>query len=814
MDYDAFFSLATGGQSCYAYQRRLAEQAWPELLEVPTGLGKTAAITLAWLWKRGVRARGERGMPDTATPCRMVWCLPMRVLAEQTVEAVSASLERLDWLGTAGQGRVSVHLLIGGEDGADAWVEHPEEEMVLIGTQDMLLSRALMRGYGMSRYAWPVHYAFLHNDCLWVYDEVQLMGPGLATSAQLEAFRRTQAISRHSRSLWVSATLQPEWLATVDFRPHLATAATFRLSDAEAASEAVKARRAAIKRLARAQTVLDDVSAKAGAKAYAEALAEEVARCHVAGMQSVVIVNTVERAQAVFQVLGKRAPSIPLLLVHSRFRPIERRALNQALRDLPSEGRIVIATQAIEAGVDITSRTLFTELAPWSSLVQRFGRCNRYGEAGADGADLYWIDLANTQGAPYAADALDAARGVLSAQHSAAPADLPPVTTDAALVPVIRRRDFLDLFNTEPDLTGFDVDVSPYIRDADEADVLMFWRELPRDSYGDADPRDQSAPARDELCRAGVGGARTFLKGKDAFVWEGLTRQWRKLDAQRIHPGLTVLLDAKVGGYDPRLGYLASSKSAVTPVPSALSDAVEAMDDDRWSQLGRAVELSRHSCDVEDEALALCLRLDESAARVPLARAARWHDVGKAHRAFQSMLLFHDADAARREGTLWAKSAARGRAIYATCGGNAGYTERKHFRHELASALAWLDCHDGEPDADLVAYLIAAHHGKVRLAIRSLPGETEPPATTTLFARGIWAGDHLPAVEIEGRESIPATTMGLDLMQLGRGAMGESWAARTQTLLAEHGPFRLAWLEALLRVADWRASRREQLGES
>jgi CRISPR-associated endonuclease/helicase Cas3 len=51
--------------------------------------------------------------------------------------------------------------------------------MVLIGTQDMLLSRALMRGYSMSRYQWPVHFGFLHNDALRVLDEVQLMGAGL-----------------------------------------------------------------------------------------------------------------------------------------------------------------------------------------------------------------------------------------------------------------------------------------------------------------------------------------------------------------------------------------------------------------------------------------------------------------------------------------------------------------------------------------------------------------------------------------------------------------------------------------------------------
>jgi CRISPR-associated endonuclease/helicase Cas3 len=47
-------------------------------------------------------------------------------------------------------------------------------------------------------------------------------------------------------------------------------------------------------------------------------------------------------------------------------------------------------------------------------------------------------------------------------------------------------------------------------------------------------------------------------------------------------------------------------------------------------------------------------------------------------------------------------------------------------------------------------------------------------------------------------------------MQLGDGPCGPSWSARTQRLLAELGPFRLAWLEALLRIADWRASEAEE----
>ena len=71
----------------------------------------------------------------------------------------------------------------------------PERPAVLVGTQDMLLSRALMRGYASSRALWPMEFALLHEDAQWVFDEVQLMGAGRATSAQLEAFRLSEAES-------------------------------------------------------------------------------------------------------------------------------------------------------------------------------------------------------------------------------------------------------------------------------------------------------------------------------------------------------------------------------------------------------------------------------------------------------------------------------------------------------------------------------------------------------------------------------------------------------------------------------------------
>ena len=120
----------------------------------------------------------------------------MRTLVEQTAQAVAdwfGSLAAADAdAGTRLPGPEDVHVLMGGV-GADGWLDRPERPAVLVGTQDMLLSRALMRGYASSRAVWPMEFALLHTDAQWVFDEVQLMGAGRATSAQLEAFRQAEA---------------------------------------------------------------------------------------------------------------------------------------------------------------------------------------------------------------------------------------------------------------------------------------------------------------------------------------------------------------------------------------------------------------------------------------------------------------------------------------------------------------------------------------------------------------------------------------------------------------------------------------------
>ncbi len=137
--------------------------------------------------------------------------------------------------------------------------------------------------------------------------------------------------------------------------------------------------------------------------------------------------------------------------------------------------------------------------------------------------------------------------------------------------------------------------------------------------------------------------------------------------------------------------------------------------------------------------------------------------------------------------------------------------DRRCFRHELASALSWLQA--GSPDAperDLTAYLIAAHHGKVRLSIRSMPGEEPPPERPDArIARGILQDDRIGPVEFDGL-SLSAISLDLSLMEIGEVANGTpSWLGRMIALRNRFGPFQLAYLESLLRAADMRASAAE-----
>ena len=870
-DYNTWFTQTTitAGQAPvipHSWQAELAADTicCSRLIRIPTGFGKTAGTVLPWLWHRVMQSNRQ-------WPARLVFCLPMRVLVEQT----EANLR--DWLTKAGLlwdgqtdhvGKVGVHVLMGGCDAGD-WHLHPEQPAILIGTQDMLLSRALNRGYAAPRARWPMEFGLLNQDSLWVVDEVQLMDVGLATSAQMQAFRFEDEQAgkglRPCRTWWMSATLQPRWLESVDTKALLASLPPVLEIPADQ----------------RSGTLWDvrkprEVVSVAGNAA----IAELAAKAHQPGTLTLVVVNRVDDATEVFTKLAALdKQGIERRLVHSRFRPWERKSWRDEFLNrnapMPAAGRIVVATQVVEAGVDLSAATLITALAPWPSLVQRFGRCARYGGTGRIIiADTGLTGDDDKLAAPYAAAELVAARHALTQIHEVSPCGLE--SFEASLSPeqraqlypyapkhLLLRRELDELFDTTPDLTGADLDISRYIRSGEERDLQVFWLDI----ANGAKPTVRDQPIRESLCSVQFLKARDWLCGEEsktnrkprlragmqAWTWDFVDGAWVQAERSNLTPGKVVCVAARCGGYDAQLGFDPDA-GPVKPVLKVLTDsdqdkalAADISHDGDDLSVYAWKTIACHGGEVAVLAASIATQVGLSPSLIHLLTlAGRWHDLGKAHPAFQGAILDgRRSDLAKAPDAQWRKPPG----TYPAAPGDM----RRGFRHELASALAlfavlerYRPDHPGLlgdvaaaraamgqsvpspiegtpgaveqaildlPDAasfNLIAYLVAAHHGKVRVALHASPADQEyrDRDGRGLPIRGVRDGDQLPGVVLDSKAPpLPDLTLRLDPAALGLSLRcGPSWRERVLGLQQKFGPGALAWLEALLIAADRRAS--------
>jgi CRISPR-associated endonuclease/helicase Cas3 len=774
MDYESFFANATG-RSPFPYQLRFRlEPSTHLILKAGTGLGKTDAVLIDWLHRRAVE-------PITTTR-RLVWCLPGRALSEQVF-----SIAQKRVAAAALNEKIRVCRLLGGSADNDLTLS-PDECAILVGTQDLLLSRALNRGYARSPFRWPIDFALLNNDCSWVLDEVQLLGDGLATSTQLAAFRQIFGCFGRIRNCWISATFDPAWLNTVDFLDSGADIRVVEPNEHDREHRVVQQRLRANKVLTRAPV---ECRTPAGAAAFCSSN-------HCAGTLSLIVSNTVARAREIADALARRTAA-EVLLLHSRFRSPDRAAnLARLTAPLPPEGRIAVATQVVEAGIDISARLLLTDIAPYPALVQRFGRVNRYGEQ--TDAQIYWVDrplTANRKGwleaehlkpkeeeqvsRPYSASDISSAITTLEPLHSAAPDDLPPVDAPPPWQHVLRRADLLDLFDTSPDLAGNEIDISRFVRSDNDRDVYVAWRNW--DGGPEAAPIGLAQISEEEVCPVPIAEIREFAKHRAVWRWHPLDGSWQR--AELISPGVTLMAHASVGGYTAAHGWSPNSSSPVEPLLYRDAEEPERVNDDRLSWSNSRQSLAEHTDAVcaSMENLLRCLEgLNLEQYRSALISAAREHDWGKAHPVMQETL--HNGPGPYVE--ILAKQAkslsAKGHSV-------------PFFRHELASALAML----GAGEDYLAAYVAAAHHGRVRVSIRSMPGERDSGA---VVARGVRDGDELLAADLGGGVSRAATRVTLKPMALGLTDLGESWTDRVLRLRDELGPFRLVYLEMLLRAAD------------
>jgi CRISPR-associated endonuclease/helicase Cas3 len=897
--FEAFFERATG-KTPYPYQTSLA--AGPiesRLISIPTGCGKTAAAILAWLWRRG--------MDPEHTPRRLVYCLPMRVLVEQTRDCALDWLDRLEllagevnrepaangqrgrivarsyrWLPTS-DGKVGVHVLMGGEE-AEAWDLYPEREAILIGTQDMLLSRALNRGYAMSRYRWPMHFGLLNNDCLWVMDETQLMGAGLSTACQLEAFRASASDHRTgfgssglagSVTWYMSATAAPEHLKTREWRDvkrpdHF----EFGLSTEEKIASAgpIHQRRRAAKvlqierewnfgELAPPSEIVSRILAKH------EDMIEKLGGDTELPARTLIICNTVDRAVRVHAAIKERKPArCDVLLLHSRFRPPERksqmeRLIPEALRNFP-KGQIVVATQVIEAGVDLSSGILWTEVAPLASLVQRLGRLNRAGEFNAS----KWKPIAVVVGVgvqaapqretkesrekrerdnakrylPYELAACEAAwNGLAKLNGDASPAKLEEIKDDIAnSIPrcphSLQRHELTDFFDTDANLSLGFTDVSPFVRGLDQdTDVEILWRESWPEKEGQPDftPDYQ----RDEICSIPISKARAAREiVNQGWLWRGKESGWISVRDSEITPGMAILLPLSAGGYTEEAGW--TGDPADNKHRSHYQPQAEPQDEDLLSCLENGWRsIAAHTAEVAEELATFINELlpgeGKKVERDALQRAVLWHDVGKNYHTWQQAVLDALANAGiagKDEHRPFAKFSLsdspqlveNGQRLTGQALKSKIRSLRRLFRpgvaHEAASALAFRQAEqkrlgaarDTDLPSVLAEYVIMSHHGRVRKVLRDEIPRFPKNEKDTNTVRGVENGGAIPPVMING-ETFGCESLSTDCRRMGRDANGhESYTRAVLRLLDRYGPFRLAFFEAVFRAADIRASAR------
>jgi CRISPR-associated endonuclease/helicase Cas3 len=396
-DFSAFYEAAHGYPP-FPWQARLARQVldagrWPDLLDVPTGAGKTSALDVAVFC---LAVAPER------FPRRCVLVVDRRVVVDQGAEHARALQEKLrhakqgilaevkerllSCYGEAEGLPFQVAVLRGGMARSDAWARRPDQPVVALSTVDQIGSRLLFRGYGVSDRMTSVHAGLVGNDALFLLDEVHLAVPFSETLTAVGHWRKSASIALPSRWQVVRMSATPG--ATEE------TVTRFALDPESDRRNPRLAQRLEAHKRARLTVVKTRGKEEAQHRSeVAKQCVEEALGLVNAGARAVaIVVNRVDTARIANRLLSEHTAKLDALLLTGRMRPLDRdRLFEEGLRDRIAAGRqrvpdarplVVSATQCIEAGADFDFDGLVTECASLDALRQRFGRLDRLGELG------------------------------------------------------------------------------------------------------------------------------------------------------------------------------------------------------------------------------------------------------------------------------------------------------------------------------------------------------------------------------------------------------------------------------------------------
>ncbi len=393
-DFGSYFE-AVHDHEPYPWQSRLTRQVleegrWPDVIDLPTGAGKTAVLDTA------VFALALK--PDTS-PRRIVFVIDRRIVVDQVFERAEAIRGRIS---RARQGVLTevnrrlkqltgderllgvAALRGGGGIPLDAeWASRPDQPWVMVSTVDQFGSRLLFRGYGVSDWMRPVHAGLAGNDCLVILDEVHLSRAFAATLRDMTSENEIPQI----RS--VDSDLLPRRFKVVEMSATPANESSRRFELQQADLD----RSPRLKQIAEARKRAKMVKIPGSRPAH-ESVPEKVLELLKRELRQDektvgVIVNRVRTARETHKLLQQQGFAAHLLT--GRMRPIDKAqvlggisvSVDPERKSPPDELTVVVATQAIEVGADFSFDALISEAAPIDSLCQRLGRLDRRGSLAA-----------------------------------------------------------------------------------------------------------------------------------------------------------------------------------------------------------------------------------------------------------------------------------------------------------------------------------------------------------------------------------------------------------------------------------------------
>lgn len=507
----------------------VARESWPGVIDIPTGLGKTAVIDV-FVYLAAMR-------PDLARR-RLFFVVDRRVIVDEAYEharAIARSLRQpkhedvarvADRLHSDRQltAPLTVVRMRGGATWDWRWLDRPDQPAVVVGTVAQLGSRLLFRGYGVSEYRRSLDAALVGTDSVIVVDEAHLAEQFLRSAVDAIALDEGQLVPKP-----VMVTMS----ATVASAPGWA----HELGDDAQQSDEARRRLYAAKRL-RVESV---VTTKAKANAVADRLQQLATDLADEQHPTVaVLTNTVARARAVLDRL--READHEAVLLTGAMRGFDRERWMQqyfprfrAGRDeQPERPLFLVATQTVEVGANIDVHALVTESASLDAIVQRLGRLNRLGRYNSAPAVVVHDDLVEEDDPIYGparlatwrwlraltrddpgADGVDVGPLALRARIGALSANERDAMTRPGRAGPVLTKDRLDALTRTSPTPVPDVPVGPFLYGfrADAGQVTVVWR-------AGLDPANDDAwatevglvpPAADEGIELPIGRVRRWL---------------------------------------------------------------------------------------------------------------------------------------------------------------------------------------------------------------------------------------------------------------------------------------------------------------